>query len=79
MPTTAPTLTPRQTQILHGIAKGHHNTTIGKHLNLTENTVKTHARRLFTILGATGRAHAVALAYEHGLLEPGHLTQTATP
>lgn len=37
-------------------------------LTVSENTVKTHLRKLFSALGAASRSHAVALAWQHGFL-----------
>ena len=56
------TLTPQQANVLTGICRGDSNADIGRALFLTEDTVKTHARRLFAALGARNRFHAVALA-----------------
>ena len=39
-----------------------------RELFLSEDTVKTHARRLFKKLGASDRAHAVALGFRWGLV-----------
>lgn len=52
----APTLTAREIQVLEGMSHGRSNAEIGRELFLSEDTVKTHARRLFKKLGAsTGR------------------------
>ncbi|NED87787.1 response regulator transcription factor, partial [Streptomyces sp. SID11233] len=56
----APTLTAREIQVLEGMSHGRSNAEIGRELFLSEDTVKTHARRLFKKLGASDRAHAVA-------------------
>ncbi len=60
--------TERELQILRGMSEGHSNGEIGKELFLSEDTVKTHARRLFQKLGARDRAHAVALGMRSGLV-----------
>lgn len=59
--------TERELQILRGMSEGHSNGEIGRELFLSEDTVKTHARRLFQKLGAHDRAHAVALGLRNGL------------
>ena len=56
-------ITPRMADVLYGIALGHSNAEIGRHLHLTEDTVKTYVKRVLRVLGATNRAHAAALAY----------------
>lgn len=60
--------TDRELQILRGMSMGHSNSEIGRELFLSEDTVKTHARRLFQKLGARDRAHAVALGLREYLL-----------
>jgi DNA-binding NarL/FixJ family response regulator len=59
----APPLTEREMQVLTGMSRGRSNAEIGRELYLSEDTVKTHARRLFRKLGASDRAHAVALGF----------------
>ena len=61
-------LTERELQILRGMSQGNSNGEIGRKLYLSEDTVKTHARRLFQKLGAHDRAHAVALGLRNDLV-----------
>ncbi|RZS90333.1 LuxR family two component transcriptional regulator [Motilibacter rhizosphaerae] len=63
-----PSLTEREMQVLDGMSRGRSNAEIGRELYLSEDTVKTHARRLFRKLGAADRAHAVALGFRLGLV-----------
>lgn len=63
-----PTLTEREQQVLEGMSRGLSNAEIGRELYLSEDTVKTHARRLFRKIGAADRAQAVALGFRWGLL-----------
>lgn len=62
------TLTERELQVLLGMAEGKSNAEIGRELFVSEDTVKTHARRLFRKLGARDRAHAVAAGFRAGLV-----------
>jgi DNA-binding NarL/FixJ family response regulator len=62
------TLTERELQVLRRMADGKSNAEIGRELYVSEDTVKTHARRLFRKLGARDRAHAVAAAFRQGLV-----------
>ncbi|MCH8612189.1 response regulator [Arsenicicoccus dermatophilus] len=62
------TLTARELEVLRGMSQGQSNAEIGAELYLTEDTIKTHARRLFRKLDASDRAHAVAIAYRSGLI-----------
>jgi ATP/maltotriose-dependent transcriptional regulator MalT len=61
-------LSEREVQVLMGMARGRSNREVGAELFVTEDTIKTHARRLFTKLGARDRAHAVHRAWELGIL-----------
>ena len=54
-------ITPQQANVLSGIACGHTNRQIARKLGIAENTVKIHVRRLYALLSARDRAHAVAL------------------
>ncbi len=64
----APALSERELQVLSGMSRGRSNAEIGRELYLSEDTVKTHARRLFRKLGASDRAHAVALGFRWGMV-----------
>ena len=63
-----PSLTERELQVLSGMSRGRSNAEIGRELYLSEDTVKTHARRLFRNLGGSDRALAVALCNRWALL-----------
>lgn len=64
-----PMLTDRELQVLTGMADGLSNLRIGQIHHIAEDTVKTHARRLFRKLGARDRAHAVAIGFRTGLIK----------
>ncbi|WP_347404871.1 LuxR C-terminal-related transcriptional regulator [Micromonospora sp. WMMD1102] len=68
VPPRRPVLTEREMQVLVGMADGKSNAEIGRELFVSEDTVKTHARRLFRKLGARDRAHAVAAGFRAGLV-----------
>lgn len=55
-------ITARELEILGLIAEGLSNKEIGTRLFVSENTVKTHASRLFDKLGAKRRTEAVQIA-----------------
>lgn len=63
-----PELTKRELEVLAGMSNGHSNARIGADLFLSEDTVKTHARRLFRKLGASDRAQAVAIGLRAGII-----------
>lgn len=60
--------TDRELQVLQGMSEGKSNLEIGRDLFLSEDTVKTHARRLFRKLGVQHRAQAVAYGFRCGLV-----------
>ncbi|MGV1006709.1 MAG: response regulator [Candidatus Nanopelagicales bacterium] len=68
VPTEIPVLTDREIEVLDGMSRGRSNAEIGRSLYVSEDTVKTHARRLFRKMGAADRAQAVALGFRWGLL-----------
>ncbi|WP_369228714.1 response regulator transcription factor (plasmid) [Streptomyces sp. R39] len=61
-------LSDRCQKVLQCIAAGKSNEEIAADLYLSVNTVKTHVRRILGVFRARRRAHAVALAYQHGHL-----------
>lgn len=61
-------LTSRELEMLERLARGLSAQEIGAELFLTYNTVKTHIRNMFRKLGCGDRAHAVAIAYQRGIL-----------
>jgi DNA-binding NarL/FixJ family response regulator len=61
-------LTERELQVLRGMSQGKSNGQIARELYLSEDTVKTHARRLFRKLGVRDRAQAVAHGFRRGLV-----------
>ena len=61
-------LSMREMQVLSGMSQGKSNAQIGRELYLSEDTIKTHARRLFRKLGAKDRAEAVAIGFRRGVM-----------
>ena len=61
-------ITPRELEILEAMAAGFSNREIAERLYVSENTVKTHANRLFDKLSARRRTQAVQRAKEAGLI-----------
>jgi DNA-binding CsgD family transcriptional regulator len=61
-------ITPRELEILEAIAAGLSTREMADKLAISENTVKTHAGRLFEKLGAKRRTHAVQIAKDAGLI-----------
>ncbi len=64
--------TPRELEVLAGVARGLTNAEIGRELFIGEATVKTHLLRVYPKLGVDDRTRAVMVAVERGLLpRPG--------
>jgi DNA-binding NarL/FixJ family response regulator len=66
VPASLDSLTSREREVLHHIARGLSNTEIAQTLYIGEGTVKTHVTRLLAKLGARDRAQLVVIAYESG-------------
>jgi NarL family two-component system response regulator LiaR len=62
-------LNERERQVLALLAQGLSNKEIAERLFLSLATVKYHVRLLLSKLGASSRAEAVALAWQHNLIE----------
>jgi len=63
-----PSLSPRESQVLHLLAEGLSASQIGKRLYISESTIKTHIGKIYDKLGATNRAQAVMIAVRKGLV-----------
>jgi PAS domain S-box-containing protein len=57
-----PSLTPRQTEVLRLLERGHSTAQISGELHLSPETVRNHIRHLFRALGVHSRIEAVAVA-----------------
>ena len=64
-----PVLSPREREVLDGIARGQSIPAIAKGLYLAPSTVKTHVQRIYEKLGVGDRAAAVAEAMRRKLLD----------
>jgi DNA-binding NarL/FixJ family response regulator len=63
-------LTPREAEVLRGIAAGQSNAEIAVDLYVSEATVKSHINHLFAKINARSRAEAVRYAYDRGMTTP---------
>ena len=64
-------LTAREREVVGLIASGLSNEEIARQIYISLSTVKTHATRAMTKLGARDRAQLVVFAYQAGLVRPG--------
>jgi DNA-binding NarL/FixJ family response regulator len=55
-------ISPRMADVLTGLCLGLTNAAIGRRLYVSEQTVRTHVKRLYREMGANDRTHCVALA-----------------
>ena len=62
-------LTPREREVLGGLAEGKSAPQIASELHVSPATVKTHLKTLYEKLGVSDRAAAVAEAMRRGLIE----------
>lgn len=62
-------LTPHQLLILQQVADGNSNKEIAEGLGVSEETVKTHIRRILDRTGAKNRANAVAEGLRKGWIQ----------
>ena len=60
-------LSPRELEILRGIAHGASNKEIGRNLGIAEATVKNHVQQVLRKLNVASRVHAAVIATEGGL------------
>ena len=73
-PATAPTasvldqLSPREQDILRGIARGESNKEIARALGIAETTVKIHVQHVLRKLDVSSRVHAAVIATSSGLV-----------
>lgn len=68
-PSTPPSLSQRELEILSLTADGHSASRIADQLYLSPATVKTHLQRIYQKLGVSDRAAAVAEAMRRGMFE----------
>lgn len=61
-------LTERETEVLRWLAQGESNKEIARHLQVVEDTVKTHVRHILSKLGVQSRTQAVLSAQRLGLI-----------
>ena len=61
-------LTGREVNVLELLAKGWSNKEIGANLCISETTVKSHLRSVFTKLNVLSRTEAITVANRRGLI-----------
>lgn len=71
-------MTNQRMKVLILAANGLTNVEIARELWLSEDTVKSHMRLAYEVLGARDRANAVAIAIVRGLIQP-HMIRLRPP
>jgi DNA-binding NarL/FixJ family response regulator len=69
-------LTPRELEVLRGLAAGLTPKTIADELFISRKTVATHIQRILAKLDVHSRSEAVSLAYRHGLVSPDSIAHS---
>jgi DNA-binding NarL/FixJ family response regulator len=77
IPTELEWLTERECEVLRLVAAGLGNHEIAERLVISPATARTHVSRSMRKLHAHDRAQLVVIAYECGLVSPGHVVGTA--
>jgi DNA-binding NarL/FixJ family response regulator len=62
-------LTEREIEVLREVAAGNANKIVADHLAISEETVRSHMRSIFSKLGANDRTHAVTIALKRGIID----------
>lgn len=62
-------LSPRELEVVEGLAQGHTYAQIADQLGVTENTLKTYIKRVYSKLNVHNRTQAVLEAQKLQLLE----------
>lgn len=60
-------LTPREREVIAGLARGESNKLIARNLDLSESTVKIHVQNVLKKLKLNSRVQAAVFAVEHGM------------
>jgi DNA-binding NarL/FixJ family response regulator len=63
------TLTPREQEVLRGVAGGNSNKRIAQQMGLSENTINNYLKNILAKLRARDRTHAVIIALERGFMQ----------
>lgn len=69
-------LSERELDVVRLVAQGLSNAEIAARLYLSHATVKSHIARILTKLDLRDRVQIAVHAYEHGIVRPGHLTES---
>lgn len=64
-----PVLTQRELEVLGHLCRGLSNKDIARHLDITEETAKSHVKSILLKLDAMSRTEAVAIAFKRGLVK----------
>ena len=61
-------LSPREVDVLRGVATGLGNKDIARELSISAQTVKDHVSRIMSKLSASNRSHAISIALKRGII-----------
>jgi DNA-binding CsgD family transcriptional regulator len=79
-PAIPPSLTPRETEVLHRVASGLQNKEVAEKLGLSVATVRNHVHNILDKLGVHSKLEAVSLAFRNGwIVQDGSPARPAAP
>lgn len=64
----APSLSPRQREVMHNVLQGLPNKIIARRLNMADGTVKSHLNTVYRMFGVNSRAQLILKARDMGLI-----------
>ena len=63
-------LTPRELEILRGLARGRSSEQLAEELKMSPHTLRTHVQNILTKLGVHSKLEALVYAIRHGVITP---------
>jgi LuxR family transcriptional regulator, maltose regulon positive regulatory protein len=68
---------PREREVLSGLCNGLSNKALARQLELTDDAIKYHLKKIYAKLGVSDRTMAVVVARQHGIVNDRHQSKDA--